>query len=148
MVTEILRLCRVSVRRDRQAILAELDWTVVAGERWVVLGPNGAGKSTLLGVSATTLFPSTGSVRFMGAELGEVDARQLRARIGVTSAWLAGRLEPGQTACDVVLGGRSGALAPWWDQAHGSRPGTCRGPAREPRGRRPRRPHLRHALDR
>ncbi len=115
MEAEILRLRRVSVRRDRQAILAELDWTVMAGERWVVLGPNGAGKSTLLAVSATTLFPSTGSVRIAGAELGEADARELRARIGVTSALLAGRLEPSQTACDVVLGGRSGALAPWWD---------------------------------
>ncbi len=113
---EILRLRDVTVRRSGAAILAGVDWTVRVGERWVVVGPNGSGKSTLVGVAGTTLFPSTGSARVLGGELGAVDARALRARIGTTSALLAARLEPGQAARDVVLTGRSGALAPWWDR--------------------------------
>jgi iron complex transport system ATP-binding protein len=116
MDREILRLRGVDVRRGPAAILEGVDWTVAAGERWVVIGPNGAGKSTLLAVAATTLFPSTGSVRVLGGELGAVDARALRGRIGVASALLAGRLEPAQSALEVVLTGRSGALAPWWDR--------------------------------
>jgi iron complex transport system ATP-binding protein len=114
MSPEILRLRRVGVRRGPTWILADIDWTVAAGERWVVLGPNGAGKSTLVAVAATTLFPSSGAVHVLGAELGTIDARGLRARIGVASALLAGRLEPSQAARDVVATGRSGALAPWW----------------------------------
>lgn len=113
---EILRLDGVTVRRAGVPILAGIDWIVRAGDRWVVVGPNGSGKSTLLGVAGTTLFPSVGTVRVLGEELGAVDARALRGRIGTTSALLAGRLEPGQAAREVVLTGLSGALAPWWDR--------------------------------
>jgi iron complex transport system ATP-binding protein len=115
MDSEILRLRGVGVRRGATRILADVDWTVAAGERWAVVGPNGAGKSTLVAVAATTLFPSSGSVHVLGGELGTVDARDLRSRIGVASAQLAARLEPAQRALDVVMTGRSGALAPWWD---------------------------------
>jgi len=115
-VDVILDLCAVTVRRSATPILAGVDWTVRAGERWVVVGPNGAGKSTLLAVAATTLFPSAGRVRVLGGELGATDARALRPRIGLASALLADRLEPSQAARDVVLTGRSGALAPWWDR--------------------------------
>ena len=115
-MAEILDLRGVTVRRGPATLLAGVDWTVRAGERWVVVGPNGAGKSTLLAVAATTLFPSAGRVRILGGELGAVDARALRSRIGLTSALLAGRLEPAQAALDVVLTGRTGALAPWWDR--------------------------------
>jgi iron complex transport system ATP-binding protein len=113
---EILCLRGVTVRRTGSALLGGVDWTVRAGERWVVVGPNGSGKSTLLAVAATTLMPSAGSVHVLGAELGAVDSRALRSRIGVASALLAGRLEPAMTARDVVLAGRTGALAPWWDR--------------------------------
>jgi iron complex transport system ATP-binding protein len=116
VVHEILRLDGVTVRRTGVPILAAIDWTVRAGERWVVVGPNGSGKSTLVGVAATTLYPSAGTVRVLGEELGAVDARALRGRIGTASALLAARLEPAQAARDVVLTGRSGALAPWWDR--------------------------------
>ena len=113
---EILHLAGVTVRRSGVPILADIDWTVREGERWVVVGPNGSGKSTLVGVAATTLFPSAGTVRVLGGELGTVDARALRGRIGTASALLAARLEPAQAARDVVLTGRSGALAPWWER--------------------------------
>jgi iron complex transport system ATP-binding protein len=37
---------------DDARLLEDIDWTVRAGERWVVLGANGAGKSTLLTAAA------------------------------------------------------------------------------------------------
>jgi len=112
----VLEMSGVAVVRGPSEIVAGVDWVVGPGERWVVVGPNGAGKSTLLAVAATTLFPSRGRVRVLGAELGAVDVRALRGRIGVSSAALAAGLEPSQAARDVVLTGRSGALAPWWDR--------------------------------
>ena len=38
-------------------MLADVDWTVRDGERWVVLGPNGAGKTTLLQVAVGVAVP-------------------------------------------------------------------------------------------
>lgn len=116
MPAPILHLDGVGVRRGGTAILADIAWTVASGERWVIVGPNGAGKSTLVAIAATTLLPSSGRVQVLGGALGAIDARTLRPRIGIASALLAGRLEPAQTAREVVLTGRTGALAPWWDR--------------------------------
>ncbi len=112
----VLDLRDVTVRRGTARILDGVSWTVRAGERWVVIGPNGAGKSTLLAIAATTLFPSAGRAVVLGERLGHVDARRLRTRIGVASAGLAERIEAQISAHDVVVSGRSGALAPWWDR--------------------------------
>src|SRR5450756_271790 len=111
----VLELSGIGVRRGAAWLLAEATLVVMPGERWVVVGPNGAGKSTLLAVAATNLFPTVGHVRVLGAELGRVDARTLRSRIGLTSAALAERVDPRLRAREVVVTARTGALAPWWD---------------------------------
>ena len=46
--TDVFRLHNVTVRYGERLILANLSWTVRAGERWALLGPNGSGKSVLL----------------------------------------------------------------------------------------------------
>jgi iron complex transport system ATP-binding protein len=112
----VVALHEVTVRRGTAQLLEGVTWRCLAGERWVVVGPNGAGKSTLLAIAATTLFSSTGRVSVLGATLGRVDARTLRRRIGLASAALAERLEASTGAHDVVVTGRTGALAPWWDK--------------------------------
>ncbi len=43
----VIRLRGVDVFIDGEPVLAEIGWTLGAGERWLVSGPNGAGKSTL-----------------------------------------------------------------------------------------------------
>ena len=109
-----LALDGVGLRRDGREILDGIDWTVDAGERWVVLGPNGSGKTSLLRIASLWLHPSSGTVHVLGEQLGSTDVRPLRARIGVASAALADRLRPDLSVFDVVLTGRRGALEPWW----------------------------------
>jgi iron complex transport system ATP-binding protein len=111
----VLHLRDVSVIRSGQPIVDRVGWRVDAGERWVVVGPNGAGKSTVLSVASTRLWPSRGSVAVLGEEMGRVDARVLRRRIGDAGAALAERFHPELTAADVVVSAATGALAPWWD---------------------------------
>ncbi len=53
-----------------------------AGEHWALLGPNGAGKSTLLGFCAAQTFPSSGTVRILGGQMGRTDLSVLRRSIG------------------------------------------------------------------
>ncbi len=124
---EVLRLTGVRLIRDRTTILEDIDWRVRAGERWVVLGPNGSGKTSLCQILTLYQHPSAGSVTVLGGELGRVDVRALRLRIGITSAALAAMIPPNLTAEQIVLAGKEAALAPWWhrydeaDRAHARR---------------------------
>ena len=124
---EVLRLTGVRLIRDRTTILEHIDWRVRARERWVVLGPNGSGKTSLCQILTLYQHPSAGSVTVLGGELGRVDVRALRLRIGITSAALAAMIPPNLTAEQIVLAGKEAALAPWWhrydeaDRAHARR---------------------------
>ena len=110
----IVELAGVEVRRAGRTILGPLDWTIRAGERWAVIGPNGSGKTTLLQVLSTYLWPTRGRVSVLGDEMGTVDARELRRRVGYASSALAAAVDPGLPAIDVVMTARHAALAPWW----------------------------------
>jgi iron complex transport system ATP-binding protein len=109
-----LRLAGVRVVRGGRALLDAVDWTVRAGQRWVVLGPNGSGKTTLLRVASLYLHPSGGQVEVLGERLGRVDVRRHRARIGLVSPALADLLRPDVAAVDVVMAAREAALETWW----------------------------------
>jgi iron complex transport system ATP-binding protein len=111
----VLELARVGVRRGSAWLLAEASLRVLPGQRWVVVGANGAGKTTLLAIAATNLFPTVGRVRVLGAQLGRVDTRGLRPRIGLISAALSERFDARLRARELVVTARTGALAPWWD---------------------------------
>lgn len=110
----IVQLTNVSAVRDERTILAPLDWTISAGQRWLVLGANGSGKTTLLRIATLYDHPSTGTVDILGERLGRTDVRVLRRRIGYLSAALAGQLRPALSALDIVRTARYAALEPWW----------------------------------
>ena len=112
--TDVLTLAGVRLIRDGKTILDGIDWRVRPGERWVMLGPNGSGKTTLCQIISFYLHPSAGSVSVLGGELGHVDVRALRRRIGVTSAALDAMMQPRLTAEQVVVAGKHAALAHWW----------------------------------
>jgi iron complex transport system ATP-binding protein len=44
----LLQVKNFTLRVDSKILVADLNWTVHAGERWCLIGRNGAGKSTLL----------------------------------------------------------------------------------------------------
>lgn len=107
-------LAGVGVQIDGRRILSDINWRVEPKERWVVLGPNGSGKTTLIQVATMGRHPSAGTVSLLGEQLGSVDVRSLRARIGLVSAAVAQQLRPGIAAIDVVVTAINGALEPWW----------------------------------
>jgi iron complex transport system ATP-binding protein len=112
----VLRLAGVSIwvvdarSGARTDLLAGIDWEVAAGEHWALLGPNGAGKTTLLSLAAAVRHPSAGSAEVLGARLGRVDLRALRAHVGVVAAD-AGSTPPRWLSVeDVVLTGVGGTV--------------------------------------
>jgi iron complex transport system ATP-binding protein len=103
-------------------VLHGVDWTIRAGERWVIVGPNGSGKTTLLRLLSSWLRPWSGRAVVLGEVLGRTDMRALRRRIGYTSQALTDLLRPTMTPHEVVLAAPNGALETWWhrydDAAH------------------------------
>jgi ABC-type transporter Mla maintaining outer membrane lipid asymmetry ATPase subunit MlaF len=69
-----------------------VNWTVRAGDFWMVGGLQASGKSDLLSVAAGLMPPQSGTVRMFGEELSgfEYQRRALRMRIGLV--WDGGRL--------------------------------------------------------
>ncbi len=110
----MIRFEGVGVSTGGAVILSDIDWTVRAGERWVVVGPNGAGKTTLVRVAAGYLYPTHGRVELLGETLGATDIRALRPRIGYLSAALRGLVRDDLRALDVVATAAAGALDPFW----------------------------------
>jgi iron complex transport system ATP-binding protein len=113
-MAEVARLEGVSVVRDGRPILEVESLVFDGAERWAVLGPNGSGKSTLLALLAGRLWPTTGAVHLLGEQVGRVDLRALRARLGIHAASLAKQLRPTLSVADAVVTGLDGALETWW----------------------------------
>lgn len=97
-----------------QKILSDITIRVEPGEHWVVLGPNGAGKTSLFNIVSAGVRPSAGRAFILGQQLGHVDMRTLRRRIGISSALISDRLRGDLYVFEVVLTGLYGDLAPWW----------------------------------
>jgi iron complex transport system ATP-binding protein len=112
----VLSLTGVAVVRDRATLLADVDWTIREGERWVVLGPNGAGKTTLMQVASASLFPTRGRVELLGEVFGTVDLSELRTRVGISSAALGDRVPGHERALDVVVTASYGVLGRWQER--------------------------------
>ncbi|MFM7069826.1 MAG: ABC transporter ATP-binding protein [Actinomycetes bacterium] len=109
-----MQLDAVTLTRDRRDLLSEINWTVRAGEHWVVVGANGSGKTSLVRITSLYEHPSRGAVRILGERLGATDVRSLRRRIGLVSHAMADLVRPALTAVEVVAAAKYAALEPWW----------------------------------
>ena len=115
---EVFALRGVTLRRSGRTLLAEIDWTVRAGERWVVLGPNGAGKTTLVRILSTYTRASEGTVRVLRGRIGRTNVHDLRRAIGYLSPSLVAMVPEELKPRQIVNAAQSGALLPWYlDQA-------------------------------
>ena len=64
-------------------VLRGIDLKLVPGEKMALVGENGAGKSTLIKLLMRLYDPSEGEILYGGVDLRDMDARDLRDRIGV-----------------------------------------------------------------
>jgi len=111
----VVELCGVDVWfATGPHALRSVDLEVGAGEHWALLGPNGAGKSTMLAIVGAQRHPSRGTAVVLGSQLGRVDMRQLRERIGNVDVRL--RMPPELTVADYVLTGASQSVQPLWER--------------------------------
>jgi iron complex transport system ATP-binding protein len=99
-----MQTLKLGLRAGERELVAELDWTVEAGQCWCVIGRNGAGKSTLLRTLAGLRTPDHGKVLMGGRALGDWHLPELARE----RAYLAqGRNDAfGYRAIDTVLAAR------------------------------------------
>jgi len=103
-----------NLRVEREAvILHEVNWRVERGQHWVILGANGSGKTSLLSALTGYLMPSRGEIRIGANQFGASDWRDVRKSVGLVSSSLGHKIEPEQTARDVVLSGRDAQINFW-----------------------------------
>ena len=102
----VLDLKGVSLKRDGNWILENIDWKINDGEHWVLFGLNGAGKTALLHMLCAYYFPTKGKVTVLGREFGkDVLGENLRQQIGIVSSTIKQRMYGEDTAYHVVLSG-------------------------------------------
>lgn len=107
----LIRLEKISVARDGVQILSDVSWQVNPGEHWVLFGPNGAGKTSILNVVQGYLWPTSGTVRILGGELGNgVDVRELRQVMPVVSESVRRLIPDHLSGLEVLVTGARGHL--------------------------------------
>lgn len=103
----------LSIHRGATRILAGVDWTVKAGEHWIILGANGSGKTSLLKALTGYMPPTTGEITVLGEPYGESDWRDLRKRIGVVSASISQLVHDEDSGLEIVAGGKQAMIGYW-----------------------------------
>ncbi len=112
--SRILDLRGVSRVVGGQSILADINLSLVAGEKLGLIGPNGSGKSTLLSIMAGLIKPHSGDVLLGGKPIRGIRRRQIAQQIACVAqhADTSDRL----TVREAVELGRTpwlSALRPW-----------------------------------
>lgn len=86
--------------RQRRVVAEGINLRLHAGELACLLGPNGAGKSTLLRTLAGMQRPLQGRVRLLGADLHDLEPRELARRLSLV---LTERVEVGALLTRTVV---------------------------------------------
>lgn len=106
----------LELRREGLEVVKGLDWSVRAGERWVVLGANGCGKTTLVQTLQARLHPWSGSLSVLGRTFGKEGITDLWHEVGFAGEALE-RLFPERLSLeDLVASARLGTIGTVFDK--------------------------------
>jgi molybdate transport system ATP-binding protein len=100
-----IELRNVFLYRDYRPVLAQVDWTIRAGEHWGLVGANGVGKSTLLKLLYGDISPALGgTIERYGHRPGE-HIEDFKKRVGWVSPELQSELVQLGSIEELVLSG-------------------------------------------
>ncbi len=81
-----------ALRDTSHVVVADVNWSVAAGEFWVVAGQQQSGKSDLLMHAAGLMTPLQGSCRVFGCETRDFGEAQIAERLRVGFVFAGGKL--------------------------------------------------------
>lgn len=103
------RLQGVGKSFGREPVLADISFTIAAGERVAVIGPSGAGKTTLFRLLCAVLQPDGGTIEVFGRDCAGLRSRALRLlRRDIGVLYQSDNLIPQLRVVHNVLMGRLG----------------------------------------
>jgi phospholipid/cholesterol/gamma-HCH transport system ATP-binding protein len=91
-VIEMLGVCVASQAFPDKAVVEDINWTVRAGEYWVIGGMHGSGKTDLLATAAGLLPPFGGSYHLFGHEMPIFEEPLLHERLRLGLVFESGQL--------------------------------------------------------
>jgi branched-chain amino acid transport system ATP-binding protein len=100
-MTAVLELDGIGRRYGQLDAVADVTLTVDRGSRHALIGPNGAGKSTLFGLISGTVRPTSGRIRFDGADVTRRPPHR-RTRLGMGRTFQHSSLFDGMSARENV----------------------------------------------
>ncbi|MFN3548233.1 MAG: ABC transporter ATP-binding protein [Mesorhizobium sp.] len=102
MAEPILQLLNLTKTFGALKATDDVSLDLKPGEIHALIGPNGAGKSTLIHQIAGSLRPDTGSIRFLGRDVGALGVPE-RARMGLGRTFQISSLTPEFSALRNVM---------------------------------------------
>jgi ABC-type transporter Mla maintaining outer membrane lipid asymmetry ATPase subunit MlaF len=98
-----MRGVAVNSMKDQSVTVAEeVDWTVAAGEFWVVAGAQRSGKSDLLMLTGGLMSPLRGTYRFFGEAMPIFEERRVTERLRIGLVFDGGQLFNRMTVAENV----------------------------------------------
>jgi ABC-type transporter Mla maintaining outer membrane lipid asymmetry ATPase subunit MlaF len=98
-----MRGVRIGALTDPRATMLEgVDWTVAAGDYWVIAGMQGSGKSDLMSTTAGLIAPQGGTYRLFGHEMPIFEGELLKERLRVGLVFDGGQLFHNLTVAENV----------------------------------------------
>lgn len=117
-MSRLLELEKVTVRFGGLVAVSDVDFHVSEGELVGLIGPNGAGKTTLFNLITGVYTPTSGSIRFLAAEVSDRSSSDITG-MGVARTFQNIRLFGSLSVLDNVLAAfnlhlKSGFLGALW----------------------------------
>ena len=91
-VIEMQDLSFGSMQDPRSSVAEHIDWTVNAGDYWIVAGLQGSGKSDFLMVTGGVMSPLAGSYRLFGEQMPIFEDARLHTRLRLGLVFADGQL--------------------------------------------------------
>jgi ABC-type transporter Mla maintaining outer membrane lipid asymmetry ATPase subunit MlaF len=91
-VIEMAQVALGSMQDPARVVAEQIDWTVSAGDFWVIAGLQGSGKSDFLMMTGGVMAPRSGSYRLLGEEMPIFEDARLEHRLRLGLVFDGGRL--------------------------------------------------------
>lgn len=110
MQQPIITVENLCCKSGRRHLLKDINWTVNAGEHWLIFGMNGCGKTTLLSCIAGFKPITSGTITVLGKQYDKENIFSLRKKVGWVSSSFFDHYYRNELPLQIVLSGLFGTF--------------------------------------